>query len=146
MDNRELDAWLAVHAFEWRLVTDVAELAVLEGRVTRNKPAGWDGYHNKGVYFNAANERMACVECGDLPAYSTDPVASDALLDRMAELGWSWMVTNTLGEIDARFMRKPDDFNPLDPRIDKFIASASTKHLAIAMAAYKALGGVDAER
>jgi len=61
--------------------------------------------------------------------YSTDPAASDALLDKMTELGWNWEIHGKERFFFAKFAKGRAAGS----------ASMETKHLTIAAACKSAL-------
>lgn len=76
---------------------------------------------------------------GECPAYSSDPIASEALLEKMRSDGWSYvMATRQVFENDpfwCRFMRDGKQFS----------AFAITQKLAICLAALRAYGVPESE-
>lgn len=71
--------------------------------------------------------------CGQIPAFTTDPVASEALLDKMAADGWSWRLSGS-GVKGIRFACR------FAKSGKHFLGTAATRHLAIVLAALRAKG------
>jgi hypothetical protein len=88
------------------------------------------------------SEQYALVD--PVPHYSTDPTASDALLDKMAELGWDFLIMRHCkdgGKVEAVFDK--DDFDHCEVDEHQYYqAEADTMRLAIALAAKAALDSV----
>lgn len=138
-----LDAFLAEHAFGWMWwvntpkpeVTPTPSWAITGVRFLREP-----GYSNaSGLQAPAKGDEPIGAGQYDheYPHYSTDTVASKALRDRMRELGWSYRVSGC-GTEGVSFGCR------MSRNAECWFRSSESEELAIAQAAYKALGGVDA--
>ena len=129
--GRELDALIAEKVMGWEAVNDELEIAKREGNPDLVDSQRW---HRRKVWFKG-NEKMACEECGTLPAYSTD--IADA-----------WEVVRKMGmvliENSGEAFGKLDEWNVQFVGHDKegephwVSESAETVELAICLAALKA--------
>lgn len=124
MKNREIDAAVDLHAF---------------GRTwdeMRCRVCGWPVKQSvgEGCTAGSCSMRPAPSTRADEPAhYSTDPAASDKLLDRMRELGWDSSIHAPARKeslVTCQMWRGDDEGNGSD----------SSRHTAIAKAALVALG------
>lgn len=77
--GRELDALIAEKVMGWEVLTDELEIAKREGTPDLVDPQRW---HRRKVWFKG-NEKMACEECGTLPAYSTNITDAWEVVERL---------------------------------------------------------------
>lgn len=148
MENAELDRFLAEHAFGWVWVDVPVDASGQNAGRTLMSPDFHRMIRNNEADFP---KKGLIGEHAYVSPYSTDPVASDALLDRMRELGWRFRLESAArsGEswLWCEFIPMAEDtWAALARLIGPPVAVADDKELAVALAAYKALGGVDAER
>jgi hypothetical protein len=128
---RELDAFLAEHGFGWkwyRYFGPMEGKIYFDGRSVlcdpNNPPCAEMWMLDDGKYPRSSSD-------GHFPHYSTDPAASDALLDRMAELGWLYSISlGGSGNVTAIFTHVSGKFGR---------GNDANRHLAIALAARAAL-------
>lgn len=121
--GRELDALIAEKVMGWEAVNDELEIAKREGNPDLVDSQRW---HRRKVWFKG-NEKMACEECGTLPAYSTDIAAAWEVVEK-ADL---WSLYGSIGDGPYRACIQFEDREGL--------MTADTAPLAICLAALKAV-------
>lgn len=70
----------------------------------------------------------------EIPRYSSDPLASDRLIEKMLADGWCFELVIVISTIRTRFWRLP-----VHARSPSFAKNAETRHMAIAAAALAAV-------
>jgi hypothetical protein len=127
MDNREIDALIAEKLFGWEWMQGRANNLVPPNKVKAAQAFGMHRGRNPDLHTTAPST---------LPHFSTDPAASDQLLDRMRGLGWKY-----------RIMWNGEDFTVTMQRGTPLNgwgfseAESDTQRMAVAMACLKAVVG-----
>lgn len=99
------------------------------------KALGWHRYDDpNGEFLPDQGWDHPLAHCGVLPEFSTDPAASDALLEEMRKRGWAWAVYGGPAGFSARFFRDVFDESAFSAGSD------DSPRRAICEAALKALG------
>ncbi len=129
MTDREIDALVAEHCMGWKRI-EGKDAIVAAGHA----PAGSSpDYHHVRVWVNDLNSRQACDECGSMPEFSTEPVASKQLRDKMRDDGFDYEI-----EVSAALGISVKLKIPNDP--DCFVCTGSTEERAFALTALRAKG------
>jgi hypothetical protein len=126
MELREIDAQIAEKAMGWKTVEGDAVVAM---RI----------WHTKKIWIDERDAMVACLECGNLPAFSSDPAEAKKVRLKLAErflVELHYDPRSGRPEVFIRVYRQERGYERCETLACE---SAATEELATCLAALKAI-------
>ncbi len=139
LQPQEIDILLAEKVFGWvRYEGDALIELEAEARKYSSSYSPQDSqrWHNRRAWY-LEGKRMACVECGDMPCFSTEAGASKKVREKLAD-AWCWQMFSPSGPVP----RFSFGLWPKSTRLEVLvhISHAETEEMAVAVTALRSVG------